>query len=246
MFDLSATCSPPPKLYIALEGNIACGKSTVMDMLPSSYLTLVKEPEYTHFTKGSAIFDSEHEIKYNPTELLYTDPLKNAPLVQLHIMDKTEENHKTQYALSDKQIMVTERSIHVSPDIVIEGQRQSGFLSDFQKDFLTKEKDNHAVKLWHAEPSHYIYLRSPPELCFERIQDRNRKGEESITLDYINNLHDSHEKYFQKEFETNERKFEVVHIDESTTRGELTQKVEFAILSIWKDITMNIFGKCCV
>ena len=39
----------------------------------------------------------------------------------------------------------------------------------------------------------YIYLQSNPEKCLERINKRNRQGEDDITLDYVTSLHNLHE-----------------------------------------------------
>jgi deoxyadenosine/deoxycytidine kinase len=40
-----------------------------------------------------------------------------------------------------------------------------------------------------------VYLRAKPETCLERIRTRNRPEEQSITLDYLNQLHERHEEW---------------------------------------------------
>ncbi len=40
-----------------------------------------------------------------------------------------------------------------------------------------------------------VYLRARPETCLERIKTRNRPEEQSITLDYLNQLHERHEEW---------------------------------------------------
>ena len=40
-----------------------------------------------------------------------------------------------------------------------------------------------------------IYIRTPPEVCLQRISQRGRAGEEEITLDYLSRCHDLHEKW---------------------------------------------------
>jgi deoxyadenosine/deoxycytidine kinase len=45
--------------------------------------------------------------------------------------------------------------------------------------------------MWN--PAFYIYLRSNPEKCINRIQKRHRQSEDQISLDYITKLHDLHE-----------------------------------------------------
>jgi len=40
-----------------------------------------------------------------------------------------------------------------------------------------------------------VYLRAKPETCLERIKSRNRPEEQSITLDYLKQLHECHEEW---------------------------------------------------
>ena len=35
-----------------------------------------------------------------------------------------------------------------------------------------------------------VYIKAEPELCLERIKKRARDGEENISLDYLQKLHD--------------------------------------------------------
>ena len=49
----------------------------------------------------------------------------------------------------------------------------------------------------------YIYLRSSPNKCMERINYRGRNNEMNITLDYLTNIHDLHEETYKKALENN-------------------------------------------
>ena len=40
-----------------------------------------------------------------------------------------------------------------------------------------------------------IYLRSSPEVSYERIKKRNRDGEETIPLEYLKQLHRLHDEW---------------------------------------------------
>ena len=40
-----------------------------------------------------------------------------------------------------------------------------------------------------------IYLRCAPEMCLNRIKKRNREGEESIPLEYLQKVHKRHEEW---------------------------------------------------
>ena len=41
-----------------------------------------------------------------------------------------------------------------------------------------------------------MYIRCSPEICYQRIQKRARPGEEPITLEYLYELHEKHEKMY--------------------------------------------------
>jgi len=51
------------------------------------------------------------------------------------------------------------------------------------------------VQLIFITDFHLVYLRAKPETCLERIKTRNRPEEQSITLDYLKQLHDCHEQW---------------------------------------------------
>jgi len=40
-----------------------------------------------------------------------------------------------------------------------------------------------------------IYLRTDPETCYERVQHRNRDGEQKISIDYLRKCHEAHENW---------------------------------------------------
>ncbi|CAF0776453.1 unnamed protein product [Rotaria sordida] len=48
-----------------------------------------------------------------------------------------------------------------------------------------------------------IYLRATPETCLQRIQARHRSEEESISLDYLQTLHERHEEWLIHRNSTN-------------------------------------------
>jgi deoxyadenosine/deoxycytidine kinase len=57
-------------------------------------------------------------------------------------------------------------------------------------------------KIWNS--NYYIYLRSNPIKCLERIKIRGRENELNIDIDYINNIHKLHEEALFKLKDTND------------------------------------------
>ena len=46
--------------------------------------------------------------------------------------------------------------------------------------------------------NYYIYIRSSPNKCLERILNRGRTNELSISLEYLQKIHDLHEETYKK------------------------------------------------
>ena len=72
---------------------------------------------------------------------------------------------------------------------------EDGKLSQLEWEAYNKWFDFHKIDI-----NGYIYLRTSPQICQQRIQHRNRKGEEGIPFDYLKNLHNKHEHIFKNEF----------------------------------------------
>jgi len=53
--------------------------------------------------------------------------------------------------------------------------------------------------IWSS--NYYIYIRSSPDKCLERILARGRENELEITFDYLKEIHDLHEKTYKKAIE---------------------------------------------
>ena len=62
--------------------------------------------------------------------------------------------------------------------------------------------------LW--KPNGYIYLRSDPEKCLHRINKRERSAEKNIKLEYIQKLHELHEKNYKSALDA---KMNIIAID---------------------------------
>jgi deoxyadenosine/deoxycytidine kinase len=101
-----------------------------------------------------------------------------------------------------KQLMTIQAN---NPDAIILCERS--YLSDkyifaqLLKDMkLLNNEEYHVYQLWHElsvsispKFAGVIYLNTDPSICISRILQRQRKGEEKISFDYINNLHRLHE-----------------------------------------------------
>jgi len=53
--------------------------------------------------------------------------------------------------------------------------------------------------IWKS--NYYIYIRSSPSKCLQRIQERGRNNEKDIDIDYLTDIHNFHENTYQKALE---------------------------------------------
>jgi deoxyadenosine/deoxycytidine kinase len=47
------------------------------------------------------------------------------------------------------------------------------------------------------KPDAIVYIRTPPEVCFKRLQTRGQTGDSKITLKYLQDIHERYEKYIR-------------------------------------------------
>jgi deoxyadenosine/deoxycytidine kinase len=153
-----------------IDGNIGCGKSTLLEYLHAHYIIPI---------------DLEPVKKWQPflEDMYYKS--KGAYSFQVRVwLDRCWIQPKPDISL------VMERSPYFQKNVFIPINKESCLLSDSEYEILNEMYDKSA-QMW--SPSGYIYLRSNPTRCVERIQIRNRPSEEAISVSYIQKLHDLHE-----------------------------------------------------
>ena len=81
-----------------------------------------------------------------------------------------------------------ERTLRCQEKVFIPLLIQNGFLEELDQSllrhFFDMVRDNEGLKA-----DVIIYLRTSPEIALTRIRSRNRQGEESVSLDYLTDLH---------------------------------------------------------
>jgi len=96
------------------------------------------------------------------------------------------------HPLSHKMVIM-ERSPLFNEKVFVAINKDCGRISDSQFGLLT-DLYARTNKMW--SPAGYIYLRSQPQQCLEHIAERARNSEETIQLDYLEQVHVLHEKTF--------------------------------------------------
>lgn len=171
-----------PSVFMVLEGNIGAGKTTAMNLMKQAIWDndfhapiihcLKKEPidKYTHF-----------ESTFNPLQSMYENPDQNIPISQLHIMRESQTYFSSDLETKSQNIL-TERSF-LSTFPFLQTYKLQDKISDFTFAFLREEWVNLGKDT--CFPDVIIHLEASPELCLERIKERNRAGEEVVSLDFL-------------------------------------------------------------
>lgn len=173
------------KLYVAIEGNIGAGKSTLVRRLQeklqgSVSYHVVEEP--VHFFTSAILGGKE----YNPLAEYYKEPFLNAFPFQLWVNNcYSKQLCNLSAQTSDDDVIIVERSIH-STNIFLDTNREQGYFSEFSYQYLLNELNKNIVAYFGEKnqfgPDKVFYLDTPFSICLGRIQQRNREGEDVSKL----------------------------------------------------------------
>ncbi len=169
-------------MLVLLEGNIAAGKTTLGEQLAQDERFLfVKEP-VERWQSGFTM---------NLLERFYTDTRRWAFTMQIGAFLTRAE---TLHDLPDHDgVMLFERSIYCDRHVFAKNLHQQGLMDDTEWTVY-----QHFWEYFRAqvpEPDAIIYLRTPAEECFRRLQVRGRAEEKSIALEYLQQLEARHDEW---------------------------------------------------
>lgn len=171
--------------WFLVEGNIGCGKTTLLDKLEeNNNFEVIREPvDLWLQIKGS---DDK-----NLLQQFYEEPDRYAYLFQTMVFKtrlESLDNHQI------KPFRFSERSIwtdrHVFGKSCINSKKMNDLETNSYKfwfDWLEKK--------FFKKPDGIIYLRTDPEKCLDRIHERGRYEESTVSLKYLNEIHDYHEEW---------------------------------------------------
>lgn len=172
-------------MYI-VEGNIGAGKSTFLKLLAqhNSSVTVAQEPVYDWQNKvyGQSLLENFYQ---QPHRWAYS-------FETLTLLCRVKEHMHLQKTVSNT--LICERSIYSGFYCFAHNSFDSGFLTQLEWsmycDWFSFLVPNNCEK-----PEGFIYLQADPVTCYERTKKRNRSAEETISLDYIKQIHNRHEEF---------------------------------------------------
>ena len=177
-------------MLIYLEGNIACGKSTIMQQY-AKYVNvdILCEPiELWKNFHGSNLLELRY-INRKQFDFLFQTMVCFRRLEQ---MNKFHQNNS---------VKIMERSLYSSFEVFVEHSKTVMDMDDLEykmlKYMFEVSKKGALDKM--TRPDLIIYLKTDSDVCLSRMKNRNRTAEKTVPLDVIEGLHIAHENWLLNE-----------------------------------------------
>jgi deoxyadenosine/deoxycytidine kinase len=177
-----------------IEGNVGAGKSTFLKILNQHLqnIEIIFEP-----TKKWQNQDDDNNL----LNLFYKDTRRWAYTFQSYaFISRIQSILAHEAKPSSKEIRFLERSVYCDRYCFAKNCYDAGLMAPLEWQ-IYKEWFSWLVENYTPLPSGFIYLRTNPKTCYQRVLKRHRHEESSISLYYLQALHDRHEDWLvhQKE-----------------------------------------------
>jgi deoxyadenosine/deoxycytidine kinase len=178
-------------IIISIEGNIGVGKSTFIEkILINNFDDCEKVSEPVELWK--TITDENNK---NILQIFYEDKKRWAYSFQniacITRMMKIEETVRT----SNKKYIFLDRSLGTDYNVFEKMLYDNGDINEIEHKMYNLWCSFYTNYVRNNNKIFYIYLKSDPKICLERINKRNRIEEKSITIDYLEKLNEYHDNW---------------------------------------------------
>ena len=176
---------------VAIQGNIGCGKSSLLSQL--------RREQYADHPGARTVPEPVEE--WSEWLRVYYRRLQrhrqggagvpHLPALQLQLQVLASLHRCYKELPPSTELAIFERSPMSSRQLFVARMVEQGEMNELD----TKLYDQIFAQLgWIADTD--VYIRCSPETCYKRIQQRGRDGEEPITLAYLRELHQKHEEIY--------------------------------------------------
>ena len=173
---------------ISIDGNIGSGKSTILMCLKSFFnnkkdVIFLDEP----VSEWEKIKD-KNDVTI--LEKFYNNQSKYSFAFQMMAYISRLSLLKDAIEKNPNAIIITERCLNTDRYVFSKMLYDDGKLEDIEYQIYLKWFD-HFNYLQNINKT--IYLKTDPDICYKRINKRNREGESNISLEYLGNCNKYHE-----------------------------------------------------
>lgn len=219
-----------PHIFISVEGNTGAGKSTLARILSHTFdAYLIQEP-FSTWTNVDGI-DLFEIFQSDPQRWAYTFQ-SYAALTYLKELKKIDDCN------SKKQVLISDRSPYTGIACFTPMFFDDKHIKPVEWN-LYQETTRWLLTKLSFKPQGFIYLRTPPEVCYERNRKRNRQTRYPLELEFFKKLHHYHDAWLLKNKNDTLRDIPVLMLDGSlnfdedlTVQSHLIQAVKNFIENI--------------
>jgi len=174
------------KSSFVVEGNIGAGKSTFLRLV-KKYLdvNIIYEP----CSKWQRVVGNE-----NLLEQFYRDTPRWAYTFQNYAFVTRVLEFEKEMKEHNHPIHVLERSVFSDRYCFAKNCYEMGCMSALEWQ-MYQDWFSWLVEGYLTLPTGFIYLRVNPQVSFHRLQKRNRSEESTVSLYYLQKLHDKHDEW---------------------------------------------------
>jgi deoxyadenosine/deoxycytidine kinase len=177
-------------MLITVEGNIGSGKTTLLKQLQNSKFLY----EHVVVFENVGLWANVKDNQQNLFELYYTDKSRWSFVFQVFVL--VSRLYDMINASKNTKIVICERchltDLKVFTELLYSNKNLTNIEYEVYKQMHTMVQDMLNVAI-----DAVVYIKAEPKVCLMRIKRRARDGEENISLEYLENLHNKHTLYIQ-------------------------------------------------
>ena len=175
-------------MWIAIEGNIGSGKSTLIRLLSSEGYRCIPEPVH----QWQSIID--HDTGDTLLSAFYHDPPRYSYLFQSYTFPTRMQHMREIERIPANEVIITERTIDTDYNIFGKAAIANGFMNSLEAQVYQSWYQFHRQQ-FSLTPDLIVYLNTPAIECLQRIERREREGESNIDILYLIQLERLHNEW---------------------------------------------------
>ena len=191
-------------VIISVDGNIGSGKSTLIKFLKKKYKNIIVIDEPVNQWLNIVDSDNKNILqKFYEGSERYSYTFQNFAFITRSI-NLIDQINSLKTKLFIKKVIITERSVETDKHIFAKMLYDTNQMTQLEYNMY-----NFWYKKLYPEVKvkNIIYIKTSPDIAYERIKKRNRVEEKDITMEYINSVHEYHEKWL------NNKKYSICVLD---------------------------------
>lgn len=196
-------------MKLVFDGNIGCGKSSILKLIQNNKpieMNIYNEPLYD-WSKW--------------LELFYSDMNKYSFGFQMRVLKSHLDKKDILNGIFERSPLSCQK---VFGELLFEDRKMNELEWNLTNEFYYD---------YGWSPDYVVYLKCDPDICYQRIKQRNRNNEQSIDINYLQRIHQKYENLY-----TDCKSYKVITIDASNTIDQVYEDVmELVIKKIRFSIT---------